>query len=243
MLRVKFAGWSGVLALGILVAGCGGSGAAPKTNGHFLLANVISNRHDITVQLPGKSPATVWAASTLPEWETPHEVGSFDGNVIVRRADNGDVLDTTPLRVDSETMTTLFVAGRTDGEPGHAAETVAVQDSRRSFALSQMNFRFANLKDSGAVDVYLLAPGEKVADREPDVENLGAHVVAPLLHRPVNATFTLVLARAGTKTVVYENLGVTTPERAGYWVMAVTENYISGNGADRYLIATIPTDF
>lgn len=218
--------WKSVgLGLGLVVAGCGGSGsgATSQASADLWLMNGTHDFAKISVEIPGEARQSLFFGGQFQTSLSSSDPIAFEGDVVVRDETNTQVLDTLHLRADADTITQLFVTGRSDGEAGIPTEVLPVQVARRELDRNGTNFRIVNITRDNTVDLYFVPIGGEVPDRAPDVAGLAPNAVTPLIKRPAGG-FDIIATAPGTKT--WQGLMPSNGNdfmKPGYWAVAIQD--------------------
>jgi hypothetical protein len=209
-----------LVGVGLAVAGCGGSGSGtpPKAQADFWLINGTHDFAKISVDVPGQARQSLTFGGEFDD-----SISAFDGDVVVRDESGNTVLDTVHVRTDSETITKLFVTGRSDGEAGIPTEVLPVQIPRRELDRTATNFRIVNITRDNTVDLYFVPTGDEIPDRAPDVAGLAPNAVTPLMKRPAGG-FDIIATAPGTKTWQGRmSSNGSDFMKPGYWAIAIQD--------------------
>lgn len=194
-----------IVALGVL-AGCGGgSSSSSDVQTLVRVVNVSPATGIVKVSLAG-----VVTTNALPYHEATAylPVASGTPELTVYSATTGAVLyDITSLSISSGTRSTIFVYGG-----GTNVTATLLADDIPAASAGHFSLRLSHsATGAGALDVYLLPPGASIQDAAPASSGL-AYAATTGFVEYATGTYTVVLAPAGTKEVIYDSGAQTFAE-------------------------------
>jgi hypothetical protein len=199
----------------LVLAGCGKSGNN-NGNAQLRILNAFSEATALNV-----SVASIAIATGLPFQGLTQYISATSGTPLITVGVSGatTTLINTMYNVSSGTNYTYVVYGPLTGVAAILGNDAFADPGSGFFALRVLNAA----PGSGAVDVYLTAPGADLASSAPSLSNVAYGVTSAFSPIPIGTSFEIRVTTTGTKDLLFDSIPKTFAEHSGTDLVVFTK--------------------